>query len=75
MKINERIKAYRKSKGISQTYIAEQLGISVSGYSMKESGQRPIDINEIQVIAEALDVSASIFFEKEFHVKCNKNTA
>lgn len=66
---------FRKSKGISQTYVAKKLKISVSGYSMKESGKRPINTDELEVIAEALGVSASIFFNDEFHVKLNKEVS
>ncbi|MFX8004375.1 helix-turn-helix transcriptional regulator, partial [Acinetobacter baumannii] len=68
----ERIKAFRKSKGISQTYVANKLGIGVSGYSMKESGKRPINTDELEVIARALGASASFFFDDEFHVKLNE---
>lgn len=69
MQIHEKIKVVRKEKGISQTFIANKLNMSVSGYSMKESGRRPITINELEIIADALGVPATIFFEKEFHVK------
>lgn len=71
MELHERIKEFRRSKGISQTFVANKLNITVSGYSMKESGQRSITINELEEIAKALGVSASIFFNDEFHVKCN----
>lgn len=75
MQLYERIRNLRKSKGISQTYLAKELNITVSGYNMKELGKRPITTDELQVIATALGVSASFFFDSEFHVKCNKTTA
>jgi len=75
MKLHERIRNYRKSKGVSQTFIAKELNISVSGYSMKESGKRPINTDELQIIAKSLGVSASVFFEENIHVKWNKTTA
>ncbi|WP_313428152.1 helix-turn-helix domain-containing protein [Siminovitchia terrae] len=71
MQLHEKIRQYRKSKGISQTFIAKKLKITVSGYNMKESGKRPITIDELEKIAKVLGVSASIFFNNEFHVKCN----
>ncbi len=71
MKLHEKIKELRRSKGISQTYVAKKLNITVSGYSMKETGKRSITTNELEEIAKALEVSASIFFKDEFHVKCN----
>lgn len=75
MQLCENIRAYRKSKGISQTYMAVNLNISVSGYNMKELGKRPINTNELQEIADILGVSATIFFEDGIHVKFNKTTA
>lgn len=75
MKLNERIRVFRKSKGISQTHMAKELKISVSGYNMKELGKRPITTTELEEIAKVLGVSASIFFEENVHVECNKTTA
>lgn len=72
MKLYEKIKEIRKSKGVSQTFVAKKLNISVSGYSMKESGKRPITTSELEEIANALEVPATIFFEQEFHVKCKE---
>ncbi|GGE47990.1 hypothetical protein GCM10011391_28470 [Pullulanibacillus camelliae] len=71
MELHEKIKAFRKSKGISQTFVAKALNLSVSGYNMKESGKRPITTSELQKISSVLGVSASIFFEEKFHVKLN----
>jgi ribosome-binding protein aMBF1 (putative translation factor) len=73
--LNECIRNYRKSKGISQKHIAKELNISVSGYNMKELGKRPINTDELQIIAKSLGVSPSYFFEEELHVKCNRTTA
>jgi transcriptional regulator with XRE-family HTH domain len=71
MKLNERIRLLRKSKGVSQTYMAKQLKLSISGYNMKELGKRPITTNELEEIAKTLNVSASIFFDGKIHEKCN----
>lgn len=75
MELNEKIKMLRKSKGVSQTFIAFELGITTSGYNMKETGKRPITTGELEIISKALGVSASIFFDDKFHVKLNKTTA
>jgi DNA-binding XRE family transcriptional regulator len=72
--LNERIKIVRKSKGISQTHVANEVGMTVSSYNMKENGRRPISTDEIENIAIALDVSPGIFFDDEFHVKLNIDT-
>lgn len=75
MQLNEKIRVVRKSKGISQTYMAEQLDMSVSAYNMKELSKRPITTNELQAIASILGVSASIFFDENFHEKWNKTAS
>lgn len=72
MRVCERIKSVRNEKGYTQQFIAEKLGITVQGYSMKESGQRQISTDDIETIAKALDVSPSIFFEDNIHDKWNK---
>ncbi|MBS4172079.1 helix-turn-helix transcriptional regulator [Bacillus sp. FJAT-49736] len=70
MEINEIVKFLRNSKGISQTFLAKKLKLSVSGYNMKERGKRPITIKELEKIAIILEVPVSIFFDEKFHVKC-----
>lgn len=39
MLLHEKIRALRKSKGMSQTFIAERLDMTVSSYNMKENGK------------------------------------
>jgi transcriptional regulator with XRE-family HTH domain len=71
VELHEKIRLLRKSKGVSQTFIAAELNISISGYNMKENGNRPISISELQIIGKLLNVSPSIFFDDNFHVKLN----
>ncbi|WP_438447448.1 helix-turn-helix domain-containing protein [Gorillibacterium sp. sgz5001074] len=75
VKLYERIKAIRKSKGISQTFVAEKLGMTVSSYNMKENGKRPISTDELEGIASALREPITNFFDHEFHVKLNNQEA
>lgn len=71
MEIHEKVSELRNSKGISQTFIAGKLDITVSGYNMKERGKRPISIKELEQISEILSVETSYFFEDRIHLKCN----
>ena len=76
MQLYEKIRAVRKAKNIGQSIIANKLNITVQSYSMKETGKRPITVNELEIISETLGMPVSIFFDKEFNVKFNKsNTA
>ncbi|MEK5108555.1 helix-turn-helix transcriptional regulator [Cytobacillus sp. FSL K6-0129] len=75
MNLNEKIRAVRKAKNVNQSMIANALHISVQSYSMKETGKRPITTRELELIAQALEIPISNFFENEFNVKFNKSTA
>ncbi|MFC5647653.1 helix-turn-helix domain-containing protein [Paenibacillus solisilvae] len=72
MKVHEKIRIVRKSKGIAQKFVAEKIGMTISNYNMKENGKRPIVTNELEKIAAALEVTATLFFEDQFHVKWNE---
>ncbi len=63
MKLHEKIRKTRKSKGVSQSFMAYHLKISVSGYSMKESGKRSINTEELEKIACLLNESPSFFLK------------
>ncbi|WP_426447649.1 helix-turn-helix domain-containing protein [Paenibacillus sp. S-38] len=69
MLLHEKIRALRKSKGMSQTFIAERLDMTVSSYNMKENGKRPISTTELESISRVLEVPATVFYEENFHVK------
>ena len=69
IKLHEKIRSLRKSKGISQTFVAEQLEITVQAYSLKETGKRPIKTEELEIISLVLSVSPSYFFDEKFNVK------
>lgn len=49
-----KIKALRKKQGRSATWLAKQIGMERSTYYMKERGERPWTLAEIQRCEEAL---------------------
>lgn len=55
------IRKTRKEKNVNQSVIADVMGISVQGYSMKERGLRPITLDELEIIANVLGVSMLFF--------------
>lgn len=63
--INKNIKSIRQSKGITQKFIAEQLGISQMQYYRIENGLTKLDANIIPDVARVLDVNPSIFFDNK----------
>ncbi len=66
------IKVIRKLKNLSQTQMAERLGIVVSGYGKIENGKIGLSIERLQKIAEVFEMSVDEvmkFSETEFLVK------
>ncbi|WFA20675.1 XRE family transcriptional regulator [Paenibacillus mucilaginosus] len=71
MEIFERIREVRKSKGVSQTFVAKKVGMTIANYNMKENGKRAITVQELESIAQALDEPVSNFFDENLNVKLN----
>lgn len=55
MNVGERIRAIRKSKGLTQIEVAEKAGIAVNSLRLYEAGKRIPNLSQIQAIAVALD--------------------
>ena len=64
MTVNESLREYIKSHGISQTFIVNKTGISHSKLSDIVNGKRKITGEELLLIARALEVNADIFLEQ-----------
>ena len=64
MNIGLEIKLLRERANMSSKELAAKIGISQSQMSRLEKGQRRIDAELLQKIAEALNVSPAYFFEK-----------
>lgn len=63
--IGERIKRRRKELGISQERLAEILGVTYQQVQRYENGTNRLNVENIQLIAAALSVPVSYFFELE----------
>lgn len=57
MNISERIQHLRKSKGISQEELADQVGVSRQAVSKWESGQSTPDIEKIMIMSDLFEVT------------------
>lgn len=55
MSVGENIKKLRELKNYTQSYMASQLEMSVSGYSKIEKGRTDITLSRIQEIAKILE--------------------
>ncbi len=55
----------RKSKGLSQNFLAEKLCVTVSNYNRRERGQTKISADEWQKIAKVLEVPLEDIYDPE----------
>jgi transcriptional regulator with XRE-family HTH domain len=65
MSIGPRIKHLRKEKKMSQTQLAQHLGVDGSQISKYENGENTPPLDKIEKIAEALGVSVSEITDPE----------
>lgn len=61
--INKNIKTIRQSKGLTQKFVAQQLGMSPMQYYRIENGLTKVDANILPKLAEELGVKPAIFFK------------
>lgn len=60
--IGEKVKKKRRELGISQEELAERLGVTYQQVQRYENGMNKLNVENIQVIADALDAPVSYFF-------------
>ncbi len=56
MKVHEKIKFMRESKGWTQEEMADKLELSVNGYANIERGETDVQISRLEKIAEAFGI-------------------
>lgn len=64
-KIGQRIRKYRKARGLSQEQLSEKIGISVTHMSHIETGNTKLSLPVFVSLAEALDVQTDDFLHDE----------
>jgi len=61
MDLHDKIKFFRLSKNLTQTYLADQLSIDTGNYSRLERGETKISIDRLTKIAEILGTDLNVF--------------
>lgn len=74
MKMNQRIRNYIKSKGITFTHVAEKSGIEIKKFSRLMTSRQPITSDEYERICKALEVDPVFFYSEKF-LETKNNTA
>jgi len=63
--INQRIKEFRKQRGLSQQQLADMIGMDRASLSLMENGNRRVQADDLTMLAKALDCKISDFFEED----------
>ena len=63
--IGRLVRAQRQQKGLSQSDLAERIGVTFQQVQKYENGTNRISIGRLARIAEALDVPPTFFFARE----------
>ncbi len=60
---NENIKKLREAKGVTKTFVAKKLGMSLQGYRYLEDGDVRLDVERMKSIGKILGVDSAIFLD------------
>lgn len=63
-KIGEKIRQLRKGWGLSQSELAEKIGVSFQQVQKYEKGSSAVSVARLQQISEVLDVDITAFFKQ-----------
>lgn len=56
MQLAQRLRAFRKLKGFTQQELAERTGISLTVLGAVERGNRTVDLDMLNIIAQTLEI-------------------
>jgi transcriptional regulator with XRE-family HTH domain len=62
-RLGKRIRSIRKYRGLSQTYLADALGVSFQQVGKYESGENTMAVPAFLVICKALDIKPSFLLD------------
>lgn len=71
MEIHEKIRTIRQTKGFTQDYVAEKIGIDTVNYGRIERGQAKLAMDRFLKISEILEVKPSLFFSENKEIGSN----
>lgn len=65
MLVNENIRRIREAKGVTKTFVAKSLGLTLQGYRHIEDGDVKLDVERMKIIAHVLGVECAVFLDDE----------
>lgn len=63
MPVHENIKRIRESRGVTKSFVAKSLGMSLQWYRHIENGAVRLDVERMKRIGEALHVDSAVFLD------------
>lgn len=63
--IHESVEQMRIKKGVTKSFLANKLGVSLMTYCHIAKGNVRLDVERLKIISEALDVDPGVFFKDE----------
>lgn len=63
MSVNDNVKRIREAKGVTKTFLAKKLGMSLQGYRYLENGDVRMDVERMQEIANALGIKSAVLLD------------
>lgn len=62
--MRHRLKEIRKERGLTQTEMADLLGLSLRGYVYIEQGERELQLKYVRLLSEKFKIPESEFFDQ-----------
>ena len=60
--LGEKLRGFRKTRGLTQEQLAEHLGVSFQQIQLYESGRTRLNTDKLQLLSQALSVPIAAFF-------------
>lgn len=64
-RVGNRIKQFRKRQGLTQEQVASYLDLSRPQISLIESGERSIDLNKLEKLANLFGINLAVFISED----------
>lgn len=72
MAVHEKVREIRKSKGITQTHVAKELGVTIQTYNAYELGRTKLIADTLKEISIILNEPVENFFNVKLYEMKNK---
>lgn len=63
--IHLNVERIREAKGVTKTYLANAIGLSLQGYRHIANGDTRLDAERLKIIAKVLDVDVAVFYDDQ----------